>query len=229
MGFCRVMALRVEKPAIGALVGLLEDVRRRTVALVEDLDDQVMHRSLGPVLSPLVWDLAHIAAYEDLWCVHRLGGEPLLHSDLAETYDAFDTPRSKRTQIELLDRPATQAYLDDVRTRTLEVLHRTGPQHLHELVLRHELQHTETMRQALFLGRLPGGRAEAMPALDSDTDWIEVPAGTAWLGARHDCFAYDNERPRHALKMAAFRIARTPVTNASWLGFTEGGGYQRRE
>jgi len=110
------------------LVRLLEDVRRRTVALLEDLDDEVMHRSLDPVLSTLVWDPAHIAPMR-IWCVHRLGGEPLLCSDLAETYDAF--PRAPRGKIELLDRPATRAYLDDVRPRTLEVFHCTGSQHLH--------------------------------------------------------------------------------------------------
>jgi len=63
--------------------------------------------------------------------------------------------------------------------------------------------------------------AGAMLALDGDTELIEVPVSTAWIGARDDCFAHDNERPRHALEMAAFRIARTPVTNASWLGFSE--------
>ncbi len=42
-------------------------------------------------------------------------------------------------------------------------------------------------------------------------------------------FAYDNERPRHTVALDGYRIARTPVTNATWLSFAEGGGYQRRE
>src|ERR1044071_4060117 len=83
-----------------------ERVRARTLALVEGLDDEVVHQPLDPIMSPLVWDLAHIAAYEDLWAVHRLGGEPLLHDELAATYDAFETPRAVRAEIELLDRPA---------------------------------------------------------------------------------------------------------------------------
>jgi iron(II)-dependent oxidoreductase len=56
-----------------------------------------------------------------------------------------------------------------------------------------------------------------------------VPAGPFALGARDGVFAYDNERPRHGVEVGAFRIARRPVTNATWLHFTEGGGYQRRE
>src|SRR3954454_3899687 len=212
-----------------ALEQRLEATRGRTLDLVAGLPDEVVHEPLDPIMSPLVWDLAHIAAYEDLWAVHRLGGRPLLHEDLAATYDAFETPRAVRAEIELLDRPAALGYLADVRERTLAVLDRTGPDELHELVLRHELQHGETMRQAMFLGGLARGRPDRLPAIAGDDDFIAVPAGRAWLGADEDGFAYDNERPRHEVELAAFGIARAPVTNASWLRFSEGGGYERRE
>src|SRR5437764_5641883 len=115
--------------------GALETTRKATLELVERLDDDVMHRPLDPIMSPLVWDLAHIAAYEDLWAVHRLAGEPLLREDLAATYHAFETPRDVRADIELLDRPGAMTYLDAVRARTLDVLDRSGPSELHELVL----------------------------------------------------------------------------------------------
>src|SRR5215212_3330526 len=132
----------------GTVVG---DVRARTVALVEHLEPADLERRLHPLMSPLVWDLAHIAAYEDLWCVHRLAGEPLLREDLAEVYDAFETPRAVRGDIELLRREEALEYLEAVRARTLGAM--DEPHHeYYELVVRHELQHTETMRQALFLG-----------------------------------------------------------------------------
>ena len=113
----------------------LEEARQATLALVERLDDDVLHEPLDPIMSPLVWDLAHIAAYEDLWAVHRLGGEPLLHEDLAATYDAFETPRAVRGDIELLDREQALRYMDHVRERSLAVLDRQGPDELHELVI----------------------------------------------------------------------------------------------
>jgi iron(II)-dependent oxidoreductase len=220
----------------------LNTVREQTLALVGHLGDDDLSRVLSPIMSPLVWDLAHIAAYEDLWLAHRHGGLELLRPDLAEMYDAFETPRSVRGEIELLGPEQARAYLRDVRTRSALALAErgVGDGTIYELVLRHELQHTETMRQTMALaGRLPAGE----PCIESlggsrhsggqtDTlasEWIDVPAGRFEMGAGPDGFAYDNERPRHTVELPAFQIARRPVDNASWLSFGEGGGYERRE
>jgi len=211
-------------------VEALTQIRERTFALVAHLDEADLERQIDPIMSPLVWDLGHIAAYEDLWLVHRYGGRPLLHPDLAARYDAFETPRAVRGEVELLDTPGAQDYLRDVRERTVAVLDDRGPDPvLHGMVARHELQHTETMRQAMRLGELlPPGEPSLAPVTGPD-GWIDVPAGRFEMGAPDNVFAYDNERPRHDVELPAFRIARRPVTNATWLHFTEGGGYQRRE
>jgi iron(II)-dependent oxidoreductase len=206
----------------------LQATRERTLQLIEGVDHADLHRPLDPIMSPLVWDLGHIAAYEDLWAVHRLGGEPLLRPDLAALYDAFETPREVRGEIEILDLTDALAYLDAVRDRTLAVLAREGASDLHELVLRHELQHTETMRQAMFLGSLPQGDHD-LPTFPADPALVAIPAGPLPKGAPAGRFAYDNERPRHEVGVGAFRITRTPITNASFLRFVEGGGYERRE
>jgi gamma-glutamyl hercynylcysteine S-oxide synthase len=212
------------------LVDALAQVRSRTLALVAHLDDAELERQIDPLMSPLVWDLAHIAAYEDLWLVHRLGDQPLLHPELAARYDAFETPRAVRGEIALLDAPGAREYLRAVRERTLQVLDARGPDPvLHDMVLRHELQHTETMRQAMRLGAVLAPGEPALHPMGGTDGWIEVPAGSFAMGAADGSFSYDNERPRHDVEVAAFRIARRPVSNATWLHFTEGGGYQRRE
>ncbi len=215
----------------------LAAARQRTLALVSHLPRRDLERVLDPLVSPLVWDLAHIAAYEDLWICHRLGGLELLHPELAAMYDAFETPRAVRGDLPLLDRPGALAYLDDVRARSSTVLagvDQDDPAQtdLVELVLRHELQHTETMRQAMRLGDvLPPGE----PPRHGDwlapgrAGWADLAAGPVRLGAGAEGFGYDNERPRHQVDVPAFRIARRPVTNATWLRFAEGGGYVRRE
>jgi gamma-glutamyl hercynylcysteine S-oxide synthase len=216
----------------------LDSVRERTFALVAHLSDEQLNRVLSPIMSPLVWDLAHIAAYEDLWLAHRHGGLELLRPDLAELYDAFETPRSVRGDVELLDPAQARVYLSDVRLRSAQALSRQGVGNgtLYELVLRHELQHTETMRQTLALaGLLPAGEPSLGPppgapaeqaaslagAFQEGVEWIEVPAGAFEMGAGPEGFAYDNERPRHTVELPSFQIARRPVTNASWAHFGE--------
>jgi iron(II)-dependent oxidoreductase len=204
----------------------LGEVRARTLALVAHLVPAELERVLDPLMSPLVWDLAHIAAYEDLWLCHRHGRRALLHPELAALYDAFETPRAVRGDLPLLDSAGARRYLDDVRDRSLGVLSERGPGDgtLVQLVLRHELQHTETMRQAMALaGLLPAGEPPVGPT-GGATGWVEVPAGGFAMGAGPDGFAYDNERPRHMVDVPAFAIARRPVTNAAWRAWLEAEG-----
>ncbi len=217
--------------AATAFADALRDVRARTLALVAPFSPTEMERVHHPLMSPLDWDLGHIAAYEDLWLVHRHGGEPLLRGDLADLYDAFETPRAARGDIAFLRGDDVFEYVAAVRARTLEVLDRVGPGDgtLFEMVIRHEAQHNETMRQTLFLGDLPGGRFAPYAAPRARDRWIHVPAGPFEMGAADEGFAFDNERPRHVVELPAFRIARRPVTNGTWMSFVEGGGYERRE
>jgi iron(II)-dependent oxidoreductase len=209
----------------------LAAVRDRTLRLVAHLSIDDLERQIAPIMSPLVWDLGHIAAYEDLWLAHRHAGMALLRPDLAALYDAFETPRAVRGDLEILGRDDAIAYMSEVRARTLAALELTGPDPvIHEMVLQHELQHTETMRQAMAIaGLLPPGEPR-LPALPAGAgEWLRVPAGPHALGASPERFSYDNERPRHAVHVDGFAIARRPVTNATWLSFVEGGGYVRRE
>src|SRR3954462_475611 len=96
---------------VTAVLDALVQARERTLALVAHLDDEALERVVDPIMSPLAWDLGHIAAYEDLWINHRQGGQPLLRSDLAAVYDAFETPRTSRGSLRFLRGDHLRAYL----------------------------------------------------------------------------------------------------------------------
>jgi gamma-glutamyl hercynylcysteine S-oxide synthase len=218
------------------VLAALDDARERTLALVSHLGEEQLTAVHSPIMSPLAWDLGHIAAYEDLWLAHRLAGLELLRGDLAGVYDAFETPRAVRGDVQALGPADARAYMREVRGRVAEAIVRQGigDGDVCEMVIRHELQHSETMRQTMALaGLLPAGEPPALavePQLSPELDgWLEIPAGSFAMGAPATGFAYDNERPRHQVALGAFQIARRPVTAASWMRFAEGGGYERRE
>jgi gamma-glutamyl hercynylcysteine S-oxide synthase len=220
-----------------ALTGALGEARERTLSLVASISDCELERVHSRLMSPLVWDLGHIAAFEDLWLVHRFGGEDMVRGDLAEVYDAFETPRARRGDLPFLGPEDAREYMAEVRDRALAATERRGPGDglFHELVVRHEHQHNETMLQAIGLARLdcfaPAQRRvpQAAPGGQTGLELVDVPGATCRIGARGSGFAYDNERPRHEVEVAPFRLGRTPVTNGTWMSFSEGGGYERRE
>src|SRR5947199_7343791 len=107
-------------------LGAMHEARERTLALVASVSDEDLQRVHSTLMSPLVWDLGHIAAFEDLWLVHRYGGRPLLHEDLTDVYDAFETPRAGRGKLPMLRPAAAREYLEEVRARPIEVIAEQG-------------------------------------------------------------------------------------------------------
>jgi len=212
----------------GGVESLLDEARARTLALVEPVSEADLDRQHHPLMSPLVWDLGHIAAFEDLW-VCREAGLELLRPDLAEVYDATETPRPKRVDLPYLRRNEAVAYMGAVRERMLASLDSVPP-FIVEMLLQHEHQHNETMLQTLQLAE-PGVYAppRTRPSGAAGAGSVAVAARPAQIGFEGDGFAYDNERPRHRVELDAYRIDRAPVTNARFLEFVEDGGYGRRD
>ncbi len=221
----------------------LTRVRARTFELLAPLDDAGMKRSPDPILSPPLWDLGHIAAYEELWLLQRVAGKPSRHPDLQATYDAFETPRAVRGDVAILDVEAARDYLSGVRDDTLELLTgidltntsdpllRAGA--VFEMVAQHEAQHAETVLQALQMlsagGYVPPSRRTAPLAVRVRGEPVRLPGGDFQMGASDRGFGYDCEKPRHSRRVAGFLIGRALVTNGEHLDFVADGGYARPE
>jgi iron(II)-dependent oxidoreductase len=183
----------------------LEHARERTEALLAPLSDEELTRQFSPLSSPLVWDLAHVGHFEELWLL----GSPR-HDDL---YDSFAHARAERGKLRLLSPDEARAYVREVREAVLERLPDLDP-FLVQLVARHELQHGETMTQTLALAGLPLPAPGGPPEVEASGD-VVVPGGPFTLGAE-DGWAYDNEQPAHVVDLPPFRIDRALVTNAEY-------------
>src|SRR5258708_39211984 len=73
----------------------LTAVRGRSLALTTDvLDDGELTAQVAPLMSPLVWDLAHVGNYEELWLLRAAAGADPLRAEIDGLYDAFEHPRA---------------------------------------------------------------------------------------------------------------------------------------
>src|SRR3954468_340354 len=90
----------------------LTGARDRTL-LLTDHDEAELLRQHNPLMSPLVWDLAHIGQQEDLWLLRRGDARRrgLLSPDVDALYDAFTHPRAERVRLPLLPPAEARAFL----------------------------------------------------------------------------------------------------------------------
>ena len=221
----------------------LTEARRRTLWLVAPLSDEDLHRQHDPLMSPILWDLGHIAAFEDLWLTRNLTGR-IEFSEMPGLYNPFEHPRRVRGTLALPGLGEARETMDEIRTRALARLEtadfRNGPRlvldgYAYRMVLQHEYQHDETILQTLQLKRGSPYRPVERRPLPAPTDthrpgeMVFFPGGSVELGTNDRSAAYDNERPRHRVNIEPFWIDVTPVTNGQFLEFVEAGGYRRRE
>ena len=219
----------------GRVAGLLRAARARSVALTDAVDDADLVAQHSPLMSPLVWDLAHIGSQEELWLVRDVGGREPLRPEIDGLYDAFRHSRASRVELPLLGPAEARAYVAEVRDKALDALDRTAlrGRRLVEhgfafgMIVQHEQQHAETMLAThqlragppvLHAEPPPAGRP--LPARE-----VLVPAGPFTMGTSTEPWALDNERPAHVVDLPAFVIDTVPVTCAEYAEFIAAGGY----
>ena len=243
---------------VDAATGLardLIDARTRSLALIEDLtDDQLLGPRLS-IVNPLVWEIGHLAWFQERWLLRRTG-EPSIRRDADALYDSFQVPHDTRWDLPLPSRVATLAYARAVLDRVLDRLGERdpGPEavYFHRMVTFHEDMHAEAFtytRQTLGYAPprpaplrpeeerasrptepRPGGRPAPGARSESISGDVEIPGGLFLLGATRDLpFVFDNEKWAHPVEVGPFRIARAVVTQAEFARFTSEGGYERED
>jgi iron(II)-dependent oxidoreductase len=217
-------------------VDTLTRARERTTLLTSSVEDNDLTAQHSPLMSPLVWDLAHIGNQEEQWLLRTVGGRDAIRPDIDSIYDAFEHPRSERPTLPLLAPKEARAYAADVRGRVIDIIERTplyGAPLLDAgfafgMIAQHEQQHDETMLITHQLRRGPAALTAPAPPAGDPTGLpseVLVPAGRFTMGTTAEPWALDNERPAHQRLVPAFFIDTVPVTNGAYLHFIEEGGY----
>ena len=220
------------------LTDWVREARARTCELVADLTDEQL---LGPrlaILNPLLWEIGHIAWFQEKWVLRQSANTKSLRADADALYDSAAVPHATRWDLPLPDRQATLHYMTAVRDRVLERLHQGEPSreliYFTLLSVFHEDMHTEAFtytRQTLGYPapRLGVHQDEVLTKAGPWPGDVESRGGTLLLGAApEEPFVFDNEKWAHAVEVQPFAIARAPVTQAEFTAFVEDGGYRQR-
>jgi gamma-glutamyl hercynylcysteine S-oxide synthase len=217
----------------------LEAARDRSTALLDPLPEEDQVRQHSPIMSPLVWDLAHVGNYEELWLLRAVAkASPMVTAEVDNLYDAFQHARAERARLAILGPSAARSYIGDVRGRVLDTLDRIefdpsnrllNEAFVYGMVAQHEQQHDETMLATIQLrdgAPYTISDAPAPPGRSVATPEVRIPGGRFAMGTDVDPWAYDNEMPAHDVDLAPFWIDTAPVDNGSYLAFVEAGGYR---
>ena len=214
--------------------------RQRTLQLVADLDDDQL---LGPrleIVNPLLWEIGHVAWFQEKWVLRR-GGEPSIRADADALYDSAAVAHDRRWELPLPDRDDTLRYMAGVLERVIERCRKQDPEDMYfvPLALFHEDMHGEAFtytRQTL--GYPPPRLSVANDHTPPSNGSRRRPAGRcvdSWRHVRPSAHrevsrsVFDNEKWSHPVTIRPFDIARAAVTQKEFVAFVEDEGYRRRE
>lgn len=214
------------------------DGARRVLELVEDLTDEQMVGPLLPTVNPLIWEIGHIAWFQEIFVLRRAcGHEPIL-SFADSIYDSGAIPHDTRWRLNLPTREETVSYVRTVAERVADAITAKDATdvacHFARYTVHHHDTHSEALtytRQTLGLPlpKLPG-LTDVGATYEPTGDWsgdVRFGGGRFILGAQmSDAFAYDNEKWAHPVEVAPFAMAKTTVTQAEFAQFVEDGGYR---
>ena len=225
------------------LAAALQDARRRTLGLLDTCVAALgtdLRVPYSTQLNPPLWELGHVAWFQDLWIARNRQRDLGLACDPDHArpagrlpgadalYDSSKVAHATRWDLPLPDLAATRAYLDASLAETLELLAREPNDfdhlYFYRLSLFHEDMHAEAatyMAQALGIA-LPAALRPGERPFPPPTQ-IEMPATTWRLGHDGPGFAFDNELVAHDIELAPFAIDNAAVSWRRYLPAVEAG------
>ena len=244
--FALLLARKVTPPQPRGDMALRQwqESREATERILTNLPDALLESQHSPLMSPLVWDLGHIANFEEQWIDAATGVQrDPSRAQADHLFEATAHPRSERLALDLPTATGAWESLRQVRAASEQKLARPTTNHQEELLenglvlemlAQHEAQHQETMLQSIGLMNdlawqstpHPASQSVAQKATHGHSGMTLVPGGSYRVGASTEGFAYDNEKPAHRREIEGFAIALAPTSNAEYLGFLEAGGYE---
>jgi len=228
-----------------ALADALRDARATTLARTMDADDDAWRVPQQPGVNLVAWELGHVAWFAEFWILRgphhadRNGFVSAAKAPAIAGPDAiFDSARlahADRWRVALPSRAEVAKRLETQLAACIEAIpvdeDDDAAHYFHRLALFHEDMHGEAFAwlRATLGWPTPTG-TPALPALPA-REPLSIEGTELALGRGADTrgFSFDNEQPALPVRIAAFEIDATPVTNADFARFVAAGGYDDAE
>jgi gamma-glutamyl hercynylcysteine S-oxide synthase len=216
--------------AVVALIEELEAARAITRSLYAGLADDAWQFPFLKIINPPLWELGHIAWFQEYWCLRRSHERPSFFTNADMLFDSRTVPHATRWHLPIPNRKVIDRYLVDTLAASCDHLHTNASDedvYCAQLALLHEHMHAEALRMTLTtLGhaQLPCWHSDA-----SEPDArVYVPAQGMDLGQSsplRGIFAFDNELGTRIASTNAFTMKAALVTYREFGAFIDSGGY----
>ncbi|MBG7605716.1 MAG: ergothioneine biosynthesis protein EgtB [Actinobacteria bacterium] len=236
-----------------SLIDRYTSVRSRTERLAAPLsaEDQMVQSMID--CSPTKWHRAHTTWFfaEFVLGSEQDGGRPWDRPEYRFLYNSYYEAvgaRHPRPERGLVTRPSVaevveyRTHVDQameallaagLEDETAEATFMLGTQHeeQHQELLMIDIKNLLSMNPAV--GPAYADRVLAPVSDPGPAAWVSFEGGVIETGRNADApvesFSFDNEGPRHEVRLYDFALADRLVTAGEWLAFIDDGGYQRPE
>lgn len=227
----------ITEQTIAALIDDLKDARKRTLELIEGLDQRQI---IGPkldIVNPLLWEIGHTAYFHELWTLRYMDGAAPFLENADELYDSISIAHEDRWNLPLLSLDDTRAYMQQVLDAEINRLKNKEVTALDLYLTRyavfHEDMHTEAYTYSRRTLNYPAPVFANTMLVDENYDTgplegdVEISGGRFFLGANEDSdFCFDNEKWQHPVNIETFSIAKAATSYQQYAAFVDDGGYQ---
>jgi gamma-glutamyl hercynylcysteine S-oxide synthase len=217
----------------------LLDARARTLEIVSDLEGYTLMGPRLPNINPLLWEIGHLAWFQENWVLRHYAGEPLIRDDADALYDSMKVPHDTRWDLPLPTRQETLEYMRRVMERVLSKLRNDPVDPRLAYFARHVTFHEDMHGEAFIYTRQTIGYSAPIlgaanprrrpPGYRVPEGDASISGGAFELGCLpgREPFVFDNEKWAHAVRIEPFAIARRAVTQGEFAEFVFDHGYAR--
>jgi EgtB-related family protein len=230
------------------LTAALQELRTHTLSVFQAYERaNRLHIPYQPELNPPLWELGHIAWFQEYWIARNPQrsegaamqlGQPKkesLFNKADQWYDSAKVQHQTRWDQAITSSDACLNYAAQTLEQTLKLLQgetEDSPAlYFYWLALQHEAMHLEAgayMAQALAIPfeLVWVNSGLNSPASESANTTAHLPSQSWTLGSAADQFCFDNERIARPVALKTFEIDLAPVCWSQYMRFIAATGHR---